>query len=186
MRAPEFAIGGSVADFDRVFQQGRHNSRLMAIRSIANAGPTTPFRFAPSPNEWGTRWYATRSASLTGGTALPLTEKVRRGESPVRPPAANCSVLHAEDKLTVLLKALACPGRAGLMARKPSLFAIRIYQRAISPGLSLRCRFEPFINRTTPTKPSDVFASTPGVRSWVYAGFCAVGPWAAGATIRSN
>jgi ribonuclease P protein component len=35
------------ADFDRVFQHGRHNSaRLMAVRSAPNQGPLTRFGYA--------------------------------------------------------------------------------------------------------------------------------------------
>jgi len=35
------------ADFDRVFQQGRHDSgRLLAVRSVANQVPLTRFAFA--------------------------------------------------------------------------------------------------------------------------------------------
>jgi ribonuclease P protein component len=35
------------ADFDRVFQHGRHNSaRLMAVRSVANEQPLTRFGYA--------------------------------------------------------------------------------------------------------------------------------------------
>ena len=35
------------ADFDRVFQHGRHNSaRLMAVRSVANQGPLSRFGYA--------------------------------------------------------------------------------------------------------------------------------------------
>jgi ribonuclease P protein component len=37
------------ADFDRVFQRGRHNSgRLMAVRSVANEGPLSRYAYAIS------------------------------------------------------------------------------------------------------------------------------------------
>jgi ribonuclease P protein component len=93
------------ADFDRVFQRGRHNSaRLMAVRSIANEGPLTRFAFA-IPKRVGNAVVRNKIRRRLREVLrfLPLTEGFDVVIS-VRPPAAEATFFMLKTELTMLLR----------------------------------------------------------------------------------
>ena len=93
------------ADFDRVFQHGRHNSaRLMAVRSIANEGPLTRYAFA-IPKRVGNAVVRNKIRRRLREVLrlLPLSEGFDIVIS-VRPPAAEATFLMLKTELIMLLK----------------------------------------------------------------------------------
>jgi ribonuclease P protein component len=93
------------ADFDRVFQQGRHNSgRLLAVRGVANGQTLTRFAFAIPKRVGGAvvrnrvrrrLREILRSLSLQEGFDVVIT---------VRPEAAASTFNGLKLELTTLLK----------------------------------------------------------------------------------
>jgi ribonuclease P protein component len=93
------------ADFDRVFQHGRHNSaRLLAVRSIAGEGPVTRFAFA-IPKRVGSAVVRNKARRRLREIlrALPLQEGYDLVIS-VRPAAASASFQELTAELTMLLR----------------------------------------------------------------------------------
>jgi ribonuclease P protein component len=93
------------ADFDRVFQHGRHNSaRLLAVRSIANESELTRYAFAISKRVG--KAVVRNRVRRRLREVLRLTP-VREGFDvvvTVRPDAATASFWDLKAELTMLLK----------------------------------------------------------------------------------
>jgi ribonuclease P protein component len=93
------------ADFDRVFQQGRHNSaRLLAVRSVANGQPLSRFAYA-IPKRVGTAVVRNRVRRRLREAIrmLPFQEGYDVVIS-VRPEAAPASFHDLKQELTLLLR----------------------------------------------------------------------------------